>query len=79
MLPVHLEQVRAQFLPRGHRCVMWYEGLLPVAVCQLLTQGAGPGHLFSIIFDVWPIVGSSQCLGETDGIGQDCLLADSLG
>ena len=55
MFSVHLEQVRAQFLPRGHGCVMWYGGLLLVAVRQLLTQGAGPGHVFSVFVDVWPV------------------------
>ena len=55
MLPVHLKPVCAQSLPRACRCVVWDEGLLPVAVRQLLTQSAGPGHFFNLFVDVWPI------------------------
>ena len=83
MLPVHLEQVCAQFRLRDHRCVFGDVGLLPDAVCQFLTQGAGPGHFFYLLSDGWPIYTfagqylSPECLGETDEVGQGCLLVDS--
>ena len=31
------------------------EGLLPVAVRQIQTKGAGPGHVFNVFVDVWPV------------------------
>ena len=64
---------------------MWYEGGTP-SCCSLPTPDTqcrswsfvqclclASTHL------LWPIVGSSQCHGETDGVWQECLLADSLG
>ena len=84
MLPVHLKQVRAQFLPRGHQChVVW-----GAPCCSLPTPDIGCrswSYVQCLCWCLastplfWPIVGSSQCLGETDGVGQECLLADSLG